>query len=314
MKLINYLIAIPSIFLVLLLFSCTPVNEDGFIKNVGKYAVTLVDKDGNPIPVTKGTSTLPSGSRVSGTGYYANGDNCTLSYSPASGYNSTCSWDWHDGTLVQTANSSSATIRRDYKVTVTEAQNPKSYVLTLVASPTSGGSVSGSGTYNVGPVNIKANANWGYTFEGWYNGSSKLSASSSYNYSMPSTNSTLTARFKQENVTKNVTIYLLYQLQSNYHNAHYKVAAFESGSNYTETEITLPFEVTVYCGFDFQNSTNWSAKVGDKGNRGDSSNEIKYITIGLISPIGEKVANGITYNINNGGAIKYKWDSNSESL
>lgn len=197
MKLVDCFLTIPGIFLVFTLFSCTSENESNMNDYAGKYTVTVVDQYGYLMPVTKAISTLPSGSKVSGTGYYASGDNCTLSYSPAFGYNSMCSWNWHDGTSIRTAQSTSAIIRRDYTVTITETQIPKSYALTLVASPSLGGRASGGGAYNAGTsVNLSANANSGFIFDGWYNGSTKLSGSPSYSYSMPSSNSVLTANFK----------------------------------------------------------------------------------------------------------------------
>lgn len=206
MKQIIYLIA--GLNLLFFLLSCTEnENDSKFNVDMPRHYVTLVDKYGNSMPVTKGTSTLPSGSKVSGTGYYAHGDNCTLSYFPANGYSPSCSWNWHDGTSVPTASSSSSTIRRDYKVTISETQLPKSYLLTLVASPIPGGTVSGNGTKQAGAtVNIKANANNNFSFDGWYSGNIKLSSNLSYSYIMPSANTTLTAKFSE--LAKKATITL----------------------------------------------------------------------------------------------------------
>lgn len=206
MKQNNCLFSILTTCMLFSFFCCTSEKEEIKV-DIKRYAVLLLDENGKLISMTKGVSTLPSGSQVLGTGYYANGDNCTLTYSPAHGYSSTCSWDWHDGTSVQTANSSSSTIRRDYKVTISETQLHKSYLLTLVASPIPGGTVSGNGTKQAGStVNIKANANNNFSFDGWYSGNIKLSSNLSYSYIMPSANTTLTAKFSE--LAKKATITL----------------------------------------------------------------------------------------------------------
>lgn len=185
MKLINCLITILGIFLSFSFFCCTPENDDVNVI-VNRHTVILLDERGYLIPITKGTSTLQSGSKISGTGYYANGDNCTLLYSPASGYNSTCSWDWHDGTSVQTASSSSSTIRRDYKVTVVETLVSKRSFKITINTNGNGTWISGAGTYEEGST-CMVTAKSG-NFDGWYDrtdgGNTLVSTSRNYRFTV----------------------------------------------------------------------------------------------------------------------------------
>lgn len=96
---------------------------------------------------------------------------------------------------------------KDYRVTVTETAVPKMYTLTLVASLSSGGGVSGSGSKQAGSsVNIQASANSNYSFDGWYIGTSKISSSTSYIYMMQNANTTITSKLYKQ--VKKVTIIL----------------------------------------------------------------------------------------------------------
>ena len=75
------------------------------------------------------------------------------------------------------------------------------YVLTLINSDTSKGSISGSGTYAYGTsVTINAQSNRGYSFSGWFDETGKLfSSSSSYVFTINS-DLVLTARWNQGNI------------------------------------------------------------------------------------------------------------------
>lgn len=92
MKQFNLWIAISGLSLTTSFLSCTKEEFSVSGKNENIHLVILVDEYGNPNPSTKG-SRLPSGSTLNGTGYYADRDGCTFSYSPTSDYNSSCTWD-----------------------------------------------------------------------------------------------------------------------------------------------------------------------------------------------------------------------------
>lgn len=181
MKRVNCLLVISVVCMTFSLLGCTAENED-INENTNLHSVVLLDESGNLILMTKGISTLPSGSTVSGTGYYANGDNCTLTYYPASGYNSTCSWDWHDGSFVQTAGSSSASIRRDYQVTITETLAVKRTFQITINTNGNGLWIAGGGTYEEGSVCLLTAK--GANFSGWVDrtGGINVTVSTSQNY------------------------------------------------------------------------------------------------------------------------------------
>lgn len=89
----------------------------------------------------------------------------------------------------------------------------KKRTLTLVANPTSGGTVSGGGTYKVKTnIPISATAKSGYTFSGWTVTSTSRDAkianasSASTTASLQSSNSTLTANFKKNEIIYSVKI------------------------------------------------------------------------------------------------------------
>ncbi len=81
----------------------------------------------------------------------------------------------------------------------------ENYTMTVAANPTAGGTVTGSGTYTDGKTaTVTATANSGYIFSGWYNGSTKVSSSKSYTFTVTG-NVTLTAKFSELSMSYNVT-------------------------------------------------------------------------------------------------------------
>jgi uncharacterized repeat protein (TIGR02543 family) len=73
------------------------------------------------------------------------------------------------------------------------------YTLTLVADPTEGGTVTGGGIYNFGDVvTVTATPNTGWEFVNWTDESgAEVSDQASFDYTMPSSDVTLTANFNQ---------------------------------------------------------------------------------------------------------------------
>jgi hypothetical protein len=75
--------------------------------------------------------------------------------------------------------------------------NPKQYKLTVAASPTTYGTVSGAGTFAEGSsVTVTATPNGSRSFVNWTQNAKVVSTSASYTFTMPSANVTLTAHFK----------------------------------------------------------------------------------------------------------------------
>lgn len=87
----------------------------------------------------------------------------------------------------------------------TESTTAKSFALGL--SSNAGGSVSGDGIYNLGDnVTVNAVVEEGYTFDGWYNGDTKVSSNTSYTFTITN-NTSLKAIFKiAETTTEQTTI------------------------------------------------------------------------------------------------------------
>jgi uncharacterized repeat protein (TIGR02543 family) len=109
---------------------------------------------------------------------------------------------WTDGATTVSTNASfeytmpaaAATLTANYKKIV-EGQ----YVVTVVADPVAGGTVTKSpdqATYpNDTVVTLAAAANDGFTFAGWYDGETQVSTEASYAYTVAGANKTFTAKF-----------------------------------------------------------------------------------------------------------------------
>jgi hypothetical protein len=75
--------------------------------------------------------------------------------------------------------------------------NPKQYKLSVSASPTSYGTVSGGGTFAEGSsVTVTGTPKGSHSFVNWTQNAKVVSTSASYTFTMPSANVTLTAHFK----------------------------------------------------------------------------------------------------------------------
>ncbi len=122
------------------------------------------------------------GGTVTGGGTYNHGQNITLTATANEGYTFT---NWTvNGNVVSSAatgytfigwsdgvndNPREITVTGPAQYTANFSQN--SYLITVTANPTEGGTVSGGGTYNHGAtVNLTATAATGYTFIGWSDG------------------------------------------------------------------------------------------------------------------------------------------------
>jgi hypothetical protein len=75
--------------------------------------------------------------------------------------------------------------------------NPKQYRLSVTASPTADGTVSGGGAFAEGSsVTVAATPNGSHSFVNWTQNAKVVSTSSSYTFTMPSASTTLTAHYK----------------------------------------------------------------------------------------------------------------------
>ena len=81
-------------------------------------------------------------------------------------------------------------------VTIT-SQAPQQVTISTLASPTTGGTVTGGGTVNVGTnVTLRATANTGWAFSGWYENNVHVNSNATWTFNA-ATNRTVQARFVQ---------------------------------------------------------------------------------------------------------------------
>ncbi len=144
------------------------------------------------------------GGSVSGKGFYKAGTTVNIYASPSSGYDFD-GWYKADGTLYSEDASTSYTMGEGaMTLTARFTFNPE--------NPAEPGEVNGfrlkltatdGGTARANDYNLKtgeattvtASANSGYVFDGWYQGTTKVSAAASFEYTMGDSGTTLEARF-----------------------------------------------------------------------------------------------------------------------
>jgi len=140
------------------------------------------------------------GGTVTGGGTYQEGQSCTLTATAASGY---VFQKWaKNGTQV----SANAT----YTFTVSESASyvahfdQQSYNISLSASPSNGGSVSGGGIYYSGqPCTVHAVANTGYSFINWTENGNVVSTNANYTFTVTD-NHTLIAVFNYNGLPQGI--------------------------------------------------------------------------------------------------------------
>lgn len=144
----------------------------------------------------------PAGSGfVEGQGTYAQGSTCTLSATPNGNY-SFEKWV-KDGTQVSTNPS--------YSFTVTSNANcaayfVPTYTITATANPTTGGSVTGGGTYAQGSTcTLRATPNNGYSFVNWTKNGVQVSTNLDYNFTVTGSEA-FVANFERDPVEYTITV------------------------------------------------------------------------------------------------------------
>jgi uncharacterized repeat protein (TIGR02543 family) len=177
----------------------TALRDDQSI--VAYKTVTVINE-----PVTQHTITLnrspTAGGAVSGAGTFNAGTSRTVTATVNSGY----AFDgWYEGSSrVSTNLSYTFTLNRN--ITLEARFNLGSATITLNRNPAAGGAVSGAGTFNIGTSRtVTATVNSGYTFDGWYEGSSRISTNLSFTFTLNS-NRTLEARFNVVTPTYTITL------------------------------------------------------------------------------------------------------------
>ena len=129
--------------------------------------------------------------RVSGGGTFNHGENCTLTATANTGY------DFDHWTKDGTTISGDATINFTVAANATYIAyfTSQTYTITTQSNPSSGGTVSGGGSYTHGqPCTVTATANEGYQFVNWTENGEQVSSYSNYTFEVFG-NRTLVANF-----------------------------------------------------------------------------------------------------------------------
>lgn len=164
-------------------FESTTYATGSTLTIVGSYLVSLIASPSN-------------GGTVSGGGTYSGGSSVTVTASPNSGY--TFSHWLEGGSQVSAIASYKFTINSNRILTAVFNASTTYYTVSVSASPSNGGTVFGGGSYANGTsATVRAVANSGYNFNGWYESGAIKSSSTSYTFSVTS-NKTLTAQFSTQ--------------------------------------------------------------------------------------------------------------------
>ena len=143
----------------------------------------------------------PAGGTVTGGGTYEQGASCRVTATANTGYTF----------LRWTENGVEVSTNADYTFTVTGNRTlvaqfqVQSYNISVSANPSTGGTVTGGGTYNHGQqCNVNAIPNSGYTFVRWTENGNQVSTNANYTFTVTN-NRTLVAQFQQQQYTITAT-------------------------------------------------------------------------------------------------------------
>ena len=167
----------------------------------GGLSVRLVTPIQNSAYTISVTANPSYGGSVSGGGTYIEGSTCVLTATPATGYNFV-RWT-KNGSQVSTNPNYSFTVTGNASYVAVFSLN--SYTISASASPSSGGSVSGAGSYNYGSTcTLNASANTGYSFVCWMKNGSQVSTNASFSFTVAE-NASYVAVFNLDSYTISVS-------------------------------------------------------------------------------------------------------------
>lgn len=141
-----------------------------------------------------GVASPTAGGAVTGGGYFQSGQTAMLTATPNTGYKFK---QWSDG---NTSNPRTVTVSAN--ATYTAQFEKLTYTVSVSASPTTGGTVSGGGTYIHGSTaTLTATPNTGYKFAKWSDGNTNASRSVTVTSAL-----SLTAQFELISVTISASV------------------------------------------------------------------------------------------------------------
>lgn len=157
---------------------------------------------GENLTVTEPTATYTisltssSGGTVSGGGTYEEGTSVTVRATASSGYRFS-RWT-EDGTTVSTSSSYTFTVTKNRTLRAVFSVIPPSYSITVTASPTTGGTVSGGGSYESGKTaTVRATPAADFLFVEWQEDGASVSSNPAYSFTVSKARN-LTAVFKRK--------------------------------------------------------------------------------------------------------------------
>ena len=157
-------------------------NPDYTFTVTGNRTLKAVFITANSQSYTVSVSANPTnGGTVSGGGSYTYGQSCTVTATANTDYNF----------LRWTQNGSQVSTNANYTFTVNGNRTlvaqfqAQSYIINVSANPSSGGNVTGGGSYNYGQTcRVHATANEGYHFVNWTENGTQVSAGSFYTFTV----------------------------------------------------------------------------------------------------------------------------------
>ena len=179
-------------------------TQASYTFNVTGNRTLVANFQAQPQTFTISVSANPSnGGTVTGGGTYQQGQQCTVTATPATGF-TFLRWT-ENGTQVSTNASYTFTVTGNRTLVAQFQAVPQNYNISVSANPSNGGTVSGGGTYQQGQsCTVHATANTGYTFTTWTENGNVVSTNANYTFTVTG-NRTLVANFTQQQFTITAT-------------------------------------------------------------------------------------------------------------
>ena len=161
------------------------------------YSQTITVGGGGTTTYNINVSANPAnGGQVSGGGTYNQGQSCTVTATPNSGYTFT-NWT-ENGSVVSTNPTYSFNVNSNRTLVAHFTVQTTNYNITVAANPANGGTVSGGGTYQQGQTcTITAQPAANYTFLRWTKNGQQVSTNASYTFTVTE-NANYVAQFQAQ--------------------------------------------------------------------------------------------------------------------
>ena len=140
------------------------------------------------------TANPTEGGTVTGDGLYRYNTTATLIATPEEHFTFE---NWTEGGVVVAGAGAtySFTVETPRELVANFVEDDK-FALTIAADPVAGGTPSGAGNYYAGEeVSLNTTVNTNYNFTGWFDGTTLLSATQAYDYTMPASDKIIMARY-----------------------------------------------------------------------------------------------------------------------